>query len=173
MKKLFGLAGLVVLVATSINATAQGNRTRINSSEVSNSSEISNSTTATVSVSTAKAERDFMRYYKNAANVQWHNSPEGYKVVNFTEGETTMKSVYNRRGKWQYTIRFCNEKDISEEVKNLVIDFYRGYTINRVLEIARYDKTVTLIYLENAIYLKTARITDGEIETVEEYIKSK
>ena len=170
MKKLFGLAGLVLFFGTTMSVNAQSNR--VNSSETPVQPE-TNLTTTTVSAKVARAEKDFSKSYKNASSVQWYETYDGGSVVYFTEADIKMKSVYNKKGKWEYTLRFFAENEMSAEAKSMIKNAYSNYTISRAIEVERFDKRVLLIYIQNERSLKTARIMDGEIDTVEEYRKSK
>ena len=172
MKKLFGLAGLVVLFA-STNVMAQGNQSRVNSSVVPNEPETAGVIAPSSNLTVSKAARDFSRSYKNAANAEWFQTYRGWSVVYFTEGGNKMKSVYNKKGKWEYTLRFFTVKEVPADVRDLVKTFYENYTINQAVEVERFDKKVTLVYVENEKQLKTLRIFDGEIEVAQAYRKSK
>ena len=172
MKKLFGLAGLVVLFA-STNVMAQGNQSRVNSSGISQETETGALTTVNSNLNVSKAARDFSRSYKNASNAEWFQTYKGWSVVYFTEGGNKMKSVYNKKGKWEYTLRFFSQQEIPTEVKNLVSGSFHDYTINQAVEVERFGQKVIVAYLENATNLKTIRILDGEIEIAQEYRKSK
>jgi len=109
MKKLFGLAGLVLFFGTTMSVNAQSNR--VNSSETPAQPE-TNLTSTTVSAKVARAEKDFSKSYKNASNVQWYETYDGGSVVYFTEADIKMKSVYNKKGKWEYTLRFFAENEM-------------------------------------------------------------
>jgi hypothetical protein len=173
MKKLFGLAGLVVLVGTFSAVQAQSNRSRLNSSGLSNGSETNELVTANSNVIAAKAERDFNKSYKNATNVQWHNTNDGGSVVNFTDGETNSKSAYNKKGQWEYTLHYFNANQVSEDARMLVKSEFRSYAITHAIEVVRFNETALLVYIDNGSRLKTVRIVNGEADVVEEYRKSK
>jgi hypothetical protein len=170
MKKLFGLAGVVLFFGTSLSVNAQ--TSRVNSSETPSQPE-TNVTAAVVTTKYAKAERDFNKNYKTATGAEWYDTYNGGSVVYFTEGDTKMKSAYNKKGKWEYTLRFYDQKEVSAETRSMVISNYPDYSIMRAIEVERFNKKVLLVYIENAKNLKTARIMDGEMDIVEEYRKSK
>src|ERR1700752_1100017 len=130
MKKLFGMAGLVLFFGTSMSVNAQSNR--VNSSEIPAQSETSIAATS-VSAKSARAEKDFSKTYKNASSVQWYETYDGGSVVFFTEGDIKMKSAYNKKGKGEYTLRFYAEKELSADAKNMVKNLYSSYPISHAI----------------------------------------
>ena len=170
MKKLFGIAGVVLFIGTSLSLNAQTNR--VNSSETPSQTETGGAI-ATVSPKFAKAERDFNKTYKNASGVQWFNGYGGSSVVYFTEDNIKAKTVYNKKGNWEYTIRNYSASEISAEAKSMIKSEFSDYSIIHGVEVERFDKKVLLVYIQNDRRLKTARIMDGEIDIVEEYRKSR
>jgi len=170
MKKLFGMAGLVLFFGTTMSVNAQSNR--VNSSETPAQPE-TNITSTTVSAKVERAERDFSKSYKNASNIQWHETYDGGSVVDFTESDIKMKSVYNKKGNWIYTLRFYTENEMNKNEKSMIKNAYCNYTILHAIEVERFDKKVLLVYMQNERSLKTARIMDGEIDIVEDFRKSK
>jgi len=170
MKKLFGMAGLVLFFGTTMSVNAQSNR--VNSSETPAQPE-TNIIAPAASEKVARAEKDFSKCYKNASNVQWYETYNGGAVAYFTESDIKMKSVYNKKGKWEYTLRFYAENEMSADAKSMIKNECPNYTISRAIEVERFDKKVLLVYIENERRLKTARIMDGEIDIVEDFRKSK
>ena len=170
MKKLFGMAGLVLFFGTSLSVNAQTNR--VNSSETPAQSETSTAA-STVSARTARAERDFSKIYRNASSVEWYHTYDGGSVVYFTEANIKMKSAYSKKGHWQYTLRYLSENEIGTEAKSMMRSGFPDYSIIRAIEVERFNQKVLLVYIQNDRSLKTARIMDGEIDIVEEYRKSK
>ena len=170
MKKLFGIAGVVLFLGTSVSVNAQ--TSGVNSSETPAQPE-TNTAATTVSVKSSRAERDFTRNYKNASSVEWYDTYKGGTVVYFTEGNIKMKSAYDKRGTWLYTLRFFNENEISADAKSMVKESFSNYSIIRATEVERFDKKVLLVYIQDDRNLKTVRIMDEEMDIVEEYRKPK
>ena len=73
-----------------------------------------------------KAVRDFTQSFKQAENVRWYKVTDGLMAY-FTENGIKMRSGYDRKGNWLYSMRFYAEtslrKDIRAEVKSIFYDY--------------------------------------------------
>lgn len=175
MKKISSLLfiGSILVTMASTNVNAQSNKNSFNYSDLAFEPERSALRPVNMNAITPNAVRDFNNAFKNAVNIKWYNVPESGAVVYFTNEEIQMKSAYNKKGQWQYTLSFYDENKLSPAVRKLVKSSYYDFAISRVIEVEQDNKTIFVVYLEDATSLKTARVCNGEMEIVEDYKKSK
>jgi len=118
-----------------------------------------------------KAVRDFTKSFKNAENIRWYVVPGGIMVY-FTEQGITARVGYDSKGNWLYYMRSYTEAGLPREIRAQLKSIYYDYTISRVNEITLGKQLIFLVQIQDGNTLKTIRICDGEMETVEEMEKS-
>lgn len=149
----------VATFATNINNTSSAFPGNTTAGGVLGASEVSNN-----------ALNDFSRKYKDASNVTWTSTEEVVSVY-FTKNDVKMRSTYNNKGKWEYTIAYYN---VTQAPKNIVTQINSNYydkTIVQVTEIKRRTNTVYLVKMEDTTSFLTVRVMDGEIEFFEKINK--
>src|SRR5436190_6151099 len=95
-----------------------------------------------------RAVEDFHKSFKGITNEQWSKLNDGY-IARFTEDSMQIRVNYNRKGNWQYTIRYYGEKKLPLEVRSMVKSVYYDYTISRVAEIHMDDQPVYILYIQD------------------------
>ena len=119
-----------------------------------------------------KAVRDFLKRDKTAANADWMVVENGFVVKYTDKNNSRCRTVYNSRGEFSYTVRQYNESNMLRDVRALVKSQYYDYTITLVEEIEQQSKPlVYIVHLEDATTLKNIRVSERDIEVVEEYKK--
>ena len=78
---------------------------------------------------------------------------------------------FNDNGDCEYLLRHYSEEKLPGDVRRLVESKYCDFSIHHVSEITRDDKIAYTIDLEGKIPWKTVRITDGEMEVIQEFYK--
>ena len=69
-------------------------------------------------------------------------------------------------------LRHYTKENLPGDIRRLVESKHCDFSIHNVSEITRGDKIVYTINLEGKIPCKTIKIADGEMETMEEYLKA-
>jgi hypothetical protein len=120
-----------------------------------------------------KAMRDFLKRNKTASNVDWMIVETGY-VAKYTDcNNSHCRTVYNNRGQFVYTIRQYHENVMPREIRGIVKSQYYDYTITLVEQIEETHKPlVYVVHLEDAATLMNLRVSEREMEVMEEYVKS-
>jgi hypothetical protein len=120
-----------------------------------------------------KAVRDFLKRDKTAANAEWMTVETGF-VVKFTDKNNShCRSVYNSRGQFVYTVKQYHENNLPRDVRGMIKSQYYDYTITLVEEITeRLKPLVYVVHLEDANTLKNIRVSEREMEVLEEYRKN-
>jgi len=117
-----------------------------------------------------RAVKDFQRSFKDITNEQWSKLSDGY-VASFTADSMQTRVAYNRKGGWEYTMYYYSEKKLPRDVRSMVKSVYYDYTILQVVEIHLDNQPVYIVYMQDETHLKTIRVYDGEMETVQDYTR--
>jgi hypothetical protein len=119
-----------------------------------------------------RAQRNFMKQYKNVADARWVISGNGLLAAYFTEAGITCRRYYNRKGVYEYMIRYYKEDKLHRSIRHLVRSQYYDFTISQVTEVSRSGNVAYFIDLEDKVSWKTIRVFDNEMEVVDEFLKS-
>jgi hypothetical protein len=121
-----------------------------------------------------RAMRDFLKRNKTTANADWMLVETGYVVKYTGNNNSRCRTVYNSRGEYVYTIRQYYENVLPRDVRRIVKSEYYDYTITLVEEIEeRMKPLVYIVHLEDSTTLKNVRVSEREMEVLEEYTKTK
>jgi hypothetical protein len=120
-----------------------------------------------------KAMRDFLKRNETAADADWMVVESGFVVKYTDKNNSHCRTVYNCRGDFSYTIKQYFENNLLREVRAMIKSQYYDYKITLVEEIVQTLKPlVYVVHMEDATTLKNIRISDREMEVVEEYKKA-
>ncbi len=132
----------------------------------------------------AHAVEHFKKQYPEATNVSWANIPGasgdnqpaqekiGY-VCWFMLHNINNRAYYDKSGSWQYTIAGYGEDKLPKEIRNMVKSIYYDYSITFVNEInMTKGEPVYLVQLQDETSMKTVRVSNDEIDVLEELSKS-
>lgn len=120
-----------------------------------------------------KAMRDFIKRNKTAANANWMVVENGF-VVKYTDKKNSRcRTVYNCKGEFSYTVRQYFENTLQRDVRAMIKSQYYDYTITLVEEIEQSLKPlIYVVHMEDATTLKNIRVSEREMEVIEEYTKA-
>ena len=120
-----------------------------------------------------RAMRDFVKRNKTVEDAAWMVVENGYVVKYTGKNNMNCKAVYNSHGKYSYTLKQYDEKNMPASVRALVKSQYYDYSITLVEEIEMLSKPVVyVVHLQDATTLKNLRICEGEMEMIAEYQKA-
>jgi len=81
-------------------------------------------------------------------------------------------TAYNSNGDWVYTIERFNADNLPKDIFDIVRNGYEHYYISGIEKIDQPGfSTVYIAHLQNDISVKTVRVSEGETELVEDYVK--
>ena len=182
-KTLIALAATYLFVAISMtSASAQGTNNVIaftDTKAFTNSLEflvfLDDSIIATsvsdLSTINAKAVKDFNSRFGKAANEKWYRTPDGF-LSYFTLDGTTNRVLYDKKGRWHYTVRFYDETKLDHNIRSIVKSTYYDYAITVIEEVQSDENLVYIIHLEDKDSFKNVRVSrDGEMDVLEEFQK--
>jgi len=120
-----------------------------------------------------KMHNHFSKHFKNATDILVR--PESnHTQITFKEKGISNSVQYNKKGKWQYSIRTYDESKLADKIRNQVEISYPGFRVfGFVNEIDVLDKTATLVMIENKDSWKRIRVLDDVLDIYEEYRKAK
>jgi hypothetical protein len=179
-KTILFLATLCISATAAINSTNA--QTVKSNSEIADSKslEISfafgeatmiNSSSENLNAINTKAVRNFDKNYKTVINENWYEVSNGY-LAKFTSNGNDNMAAYDRKGHWQFTISYYDEKKLPAEVRATVKSTYYDYSITRVEEIHIDDKIIYLVHMQDDNTWKNVRICNGEMEVAEDFNKN-
>ena len=119
----------------------------------------------------AKAIKDFESKFGAGLDVSWTKISDGF-VSNFKVDGFTTRVFYDRKGRWQYTVKGYGENKLPRDIRSIVKSIYYDYTITMVEEVQSINNMVYVIHQEDAKSIMKIRITkDGELDVMEDLTK--
>ncbi len=102
-----------------------------------------------------------------AADAKSFASEKGYTV---TDGSKT--SAFTQKGKWVYTITRYSSDALPKDIFDIVRNTYDKYYFNGMEKIEQPGNDVVyIVHLENNSSIKTVRVSNGETELVQDFVK--
>lgn len=117
-----------------------------------------------------KAQRNFVRDFKNAAGTTWYKLNDGF-VAYFTQNETNTRVGYDKKGNYMWTIQDYAEDKLPFDIRHIVKSAYYDLTIHHVDEVKTDRSLVYIIKLEGKATWKTVKVADGEMTVLNDYVK--
>ena len=117
-----------------------------------------------------KATRNFWKRNGEGKGEQWFRLSAGF-LAEFTEGGILNREVYDKWGRWLYSIREYTEKELPREVWRLVKSTYFEYNIGFVKEVSQPLMLAYVVHIENEEGWKDLVVRDGEIAVSKEFGK--
>ncbi len=98
-------------------------------------------------------------------------SGKAHVVYSVVEGRQTM-TAYNKNGKWIYTIQRYSPDNLDKNITDKVRSVYYDYGVTAIEKVEQPGMNVVyVVHLENEKSLKTVRLTDDEMELVQDFVK--
>jgi hypothetical protein len=117
----------------------------------------------------SKAMKNFKRSHPNVTGESWSRT-DGYHFVKFKEGGIKNKIAYTPGGKIDYTLKmYDNENHLPRWVKIAVQSTYYNYNILDAQELRLKNKTIYLVKITDSTTWKMIRVSDGDLEEIENY----
>lgn len=107
-----------------------------------------------------KVDKAFKSTFENAEDPVWYQANKNY-LVKFLDNDMKNNALFRKNGQMIYQISYAYEKDIPEEVGNMVKDRYKDYNVVVAFNVKQDQRDVWIVNLENEKTLVTARVEDG------------
>ena len=119
----------------------------------------------------AKAVRNFIRDYKNVSDAKWFISSVGKFVAYFISNGIVSRVFYDKKGNYEFLLRYYNEENLPYEVRHLVKSNYYDFSIYLITEFTCDNKIAYIVKIEDKTSWKTIQVVNGEMVVTEEYLK--
>jgi hypothetical protein len=114
---------------------------------------------------------DFSKRFKKASNIFVRSDGVNTNISCKIDGVTT-KVQYNQKGKLAYSLRYFEESKLPSSIRRIVESGFPEYSIfGFVTELAKDNKKVHLVMIEDKTTWKRIRVINGEMDVYEEYSK--
>jgi hypothetical protein len=117
-----------------------------------------------------RAARHFEKKY-HVGNEKWYKLDDGFVAV-FGEHSNINRAYYDGQGRFQFTIKNFEEKDMPGAIRKMVKDRYLGYNIFLVTEIISDEKTIFQVHLKDEHSVKTIQVWDNQMRLIEDLINA-
>ena len=182
-KSLLALAAIYIsVVAFTYRANGQGSNNVIaftNTKEFARSIQLipflydspSSATTIDLNAINKKAIKDFASKFGSSLNETWYQINDGF-VSNFKLDGFANRVYYDRKGRWQYTVKTYGEKKLPRDIRSIVKSTYYDYSITMVEEVQSADNMIYVVHIDGEKDFMKLRISkDGELDVMEEFVK--
>lgn len=117
-----------------------------------------------------RAVRHFKSTYKNASAASWMIASDCFRV-SFDENNMHFMVDYDKAGNWRNTLRIFGERQLPADIRYAVKTTFPYDSIVTVTELTLGHTLAYFIKLDDGTRLKTIRLMDDEMETIEEFKK--
>ena len=139
---------------------------------VSNMSDADKLALENIKLASGKAYQDFTTRFKGATNINVSEASNAIFISCSTDGDFN-RITYNRKGRWQHTVRTYDNQKLPENIREQVEYVYPRFAIfGGVIEVHASNKVAYLVTVEDKKSWKRIRVVDGEMDIYEEYKKS-
>ena len=98
-------------------------------------------------------------------------SEKGYVVHSIIDGRKSM-TAYDKKGKWVYTIQQYSIDDLDKSLKDRIRSVYYDYDVTIIQKVEQPGMdAVYVVHLENEKSIKIVRLTNDEMETIQDLIR--
>jgi len=183
MKKAYFFAGpLLSLVLTTGYLYAQDSTARadlvaiqpanpVSSTQLSSAASVALGNAATKF--TARASKDLRSRFTKVAGEQWSFTKKGFCAYFATNGSPT-RVYYDARGRWQGSLKYCDEFQLPHAIRDVVKRTYYDFAITVAITVEVPGHIAYIVYLEDKNTLKIVRVgEDGEMDVMDDFIKLK
>ena len=119
----------------------------------------------------SKAAKDFQIRFRNVSNAVWFSGPNGF-VSYFIQDGYGNRVIYDKKGRWKYSLILYGENKLPREVRALIKSTYFDLAITQVEEVRTIDGIGYVVNLEDKSNIKILKINNsGEMEILLELIK--
>jgi len=174
---IIGCTLLVMLTGNSFSQTASDQKEFNHSYAVSlianlNSPDLDTNASADASVTVnTKVQKSFDAYFAKASEQNW--SMVGDNFLNrFHSNGVLTNALFGKKGTLIYTVTYGAEKDMPADIRHIVKSEYYDYNITMAIEVKENKRDIWVVKLDNATEQINVRVEDGEMERVQQFIKS-
>ena len=113
----------------------------------------------------------FRRAFPGAQQLQWYKYDKDY-IAKFILKDMDHNALFRKNGVMIYDISYGYERNLPNDVKNIVIKAYDNYKIIRSINIKAQGRDIWMVKMEGMKKYLMVRVEDMEVEEVEEFQKA-
>ena len=120
-----------------------------------------------------RAVKQFNKQFNNSVSPVVYSTNGGIILQSVADGHKVI-SGYDKKGNWVYTIKHYPSESLANDIIGIVNGNYNthGYFISAMDKIDQPgDKSVYIVHMENNKTFKTLRVTNDEVELIEDFQK--
>lgn len=118
-----------------------------------------------------RVDEAFKTTFQNAEDPVWYQANKNY-LVKFLDNDMKNNALFRKNGQLVYQISYGFEKDIPEEVFNLVSNRYKDYDVTVAFNVKQDERNIWIVNLEDEKNMVTARVEDGVLDEARRIKKS-
>jgi hypothetical protein len=116
----------------------------------------------------SKVAKNFSKKFKNPSDLRINTLEKFTYIYCITDGVVN-RVRYDKKGNWDYTIRYYQEDLLPKEVRKQVKSTFYDFDITGVTEVNVGDKTAYLVRIKDRDTWKTVKVLDDEMTITESY----
>lgn len=110
-----------------------------------------------------KVDEAFQSSFKQAQEPEWYMANKNF-LVKFINNDMKNSALFRKNGQLVYNIAYGYEKDLPENVSDLVKQKYKGYNIVVAFNVKQEGRNIWVVNLENDKNIVMARIEEGVLD---------
>ena len=118
-----------------------------------------------------RVDEAFKTTFESAEDPVWYQANKNY-LVKFLDNDMKNNALFRKNGQLIYNISYGFEKDIPEEVFNLVSNRYKEYDVVVAFNVKQDERNIWIVNLEDEKTMVTARVEDGVLDEARRIKKS-
>jgi hypothetical protein len=121
----------------------------------------------------SKALRNLATMYKkDAAGASWSMEKDAM-IASFTKDDVKTTVVYNNKGNWFHTLTYYPENKTPEEITSIMDYAYPKDDVKLTVKVEEGPMMFYIVQLEGKTTIRKVTVYDGEVNQIQELIKSK
>ena len=128
--------------------------------------------TASTSNVSAKVNKAFGQYFKEASHQRWYQLEKNF-LVKFIQHDQENSALFTKNGQCIYHICYGTERNPPSDVRGLVKSTYYDQSITRVLKVNQDQRNIWVVSLEDDKEYVMVRVEAMEMEETQRQQKSK
>lgn len=110
-----------------------------------------------------KVDEAFQTTFKDAEEPEWYLANKNF-LVKFINNDMKNSALYRKNGQLVYNISYGYEKDLPQNVSNLVKRKYKDYNIVVAFNVKQEGRNIWVVNLEDDKNIVMARVEEGIVD---------
>lgn len=120
-----------------------------------------------------KVDKAFQTTFKDASDPKWYTMENKNFLVEFINKDMKNSALFRKSGQLVYNISYGYEKDLPENVSNLVKRKYKDYNIVVAFNVKQEGRNIWVVNLEDDKNIVIARVEEGVMDEASKIRKNR